>query len=142
MIQVVNNGQDIDYTDYFDSEIAQKGYLMASINAGCLRVLLPDQMSYVLNEIKTADHVVVSKGPSEKFAGGGEMWEIMFEDYSETPFGLFIGGNQFAGFVPSLDNSAWDFSVWTRQGCAFRSKAYMRKARVEIPCLQSWGQEY
>ena len=74
MIQIVNSGQDIDYTDYFDSEIAKKGYLMASINAGCLRVLLPDTMSYTLNEIKTADYVVVSRGPSQKFAGGGEMW--------------------------------------------------------------------
>jgi hypothetical protein len=53
-IRIENNGPEIAATNYYDSPNAGAGYVYLSINAGALRLLVPDSQSQLVDEVKTA----------------------------------------------------------------------------------------
>jgi len=79
-----NDGPSIAYTNYFDTEQAERGLLYLSWNAGQARLLVPDSQQAYLAEMLTGREVVISTGPLPDM-GLKEAVEIMFDDASEAP---------------------------------------------------------
>src|SRR5574337_2166358 len=80
---LINRGQEIRETNYWDSIPARAGYFYLSWNAGAGRLLVPDFHRDLLAEMNSAKYVIVSRGPWPE-QGGREGLEVLFEDGSDT----------------------------------------------------------
>lgn len=139
IIKIQNAGKKIKETNYWDSEYAQAGYYFFSINAGCIRMLVPDSQIHQLAEFKTGKKVIISRGPWPQ-TGRKEGFEILFEDYSDAPHAIHVGVESWQ-ILPekSCAGKKWDFAIWTRSGCMYQKKCYYRIV-PEIPYLKAWGE--
>jgi len=125
-----NDDQNIAMTNFWDSEIAMNGHFYVSINAGAIRLLLPKQLEWCIDEIKTGSYMVLSQSTNDI--------ELMFEDNSDSPFSLWAP----IVFIDRLSSKSrmegLRFSVWTC-GC---NKVLEMSANVRqvsrVPCLEKW----
>jgi len=149
MIVIRNDGKDIAETNYFDTPEAKRGLVFLSMNDGGIRLLLPDSMpeflvgfldtgsnaTNVIAEMNTADHVVLTRGPSISYQKQ-DMLEILFEDYSISPFSIHMCAEQSCVLPRNQDiGYEMDFSVWTKDGKQFSKPCYYRTAK-DIPYLK------
>ena len=133
LITINNDGENIKSTNYWDTDIAENGYFYASVNAGCVRLLIPAQHEKMLYEMMTAKYIIISKGQN---ASGKKMVEIMFEDHSSCPFSLQLSVEQF-DMVPK-DGKEWQFKAFTKEaGEILTLKCKVRTVK-DIPCLKEW----
>lgn len=125
LIEIENNGQDIEQTSYWETDLAKKGIFFVSTNAGAVRLLVPPKQKGAIKDIKTGKKVVISKG----IMAGQETLEILFEDNSNNPFVIYMGVNYMGvnqvDLVPS-DGDAWIFSAWTVNGKVYEAKCSVR----------------
>lgn len=138
LLHIENNGTEIISTNYWTSDWAQRGLIVASVNAGEVRLLVPDAMSEVVAEAGKCAYIVVSKGSSKQY--GRIMYEIMFEDHSDNPYALFLDERQFVDMqIPDeyIDNGKFQVSIWMQYGKQSTKDAYYRKVD-DIPCLAEY----
>lgn len=120
LITIGNKGQDINETSYWETDQAKKGIFFASINAGAIRLLVPQKQMSVIEDIKTGETVIISKG----IMSGQETLEVIFEDHSNSPFVIYMGFNQI-DLVPQ-DGDAWIFSAWTENGKVYEANCLVQ----------------
>lgn len=137
MITISNIGKMIKETNYFDTEHARHGKYYFSVNAGCIRMLLPDVLIDQLAEMKTGKEVIISRGPWPQM-GRDDGFEIMFEDYSDCPYAIHVGLESF-DMLPAMNRAGrWEFAIWTRSGCMYQAECCCRMVD-EIPYMKEWG---
>ena len=115
-ITIGNRGKEIASTNYFDSELAGRGILFLSWNAGAARLLLPDVQMKLLREMRTAKNVGIYQGT---LRSGVLALEILFDDFSDYPFVMRMGHDQTDRYSRSgmgIGMGNFPFSVWTRTG--------------------------
>jgi hypothetical protein len=134
-ISITNAGKKIQETNYWDSDVAKAGKLFFSPNAGCIRMLIPDNMHYIIPEIQTGKKIIISRGPWPA-VDRSDAFEILFDDYSDEPFALHVGTEQWL-MLPQK-TSGWAFAAWTRTGCVMEKPKIYYRAVVSIPCLRPW----
>jgi hypothetical protein len=83
-IMITNAGKKIQKTNYWDSELASAGKLFFSPNAGCIRMLIPDNMHHIIPEIQTGKKIIISRGPWPAM-NRSDAFEILFDDYQRWP---------------------------------------------------------
>ena len=137
MFQVINDGQRIVETNYFDSPHAKAGYCFLTWNAGAARLLLPDSMAASIKDMQGAMYVVVSRGPWLA-QGKRDALELLFEDSSDNPYCIHLVTEQTDRMLPE-DNQGGGFvvTVWTRQGVQLQLPGKYRTVAA-IPCLDPW----
>lgn len=133
-IIIGNNHQEISSTNYFDSEPAKEGLFFLSWNAGAARLLIPDSQYSSLDEFKTAKYVIISRG--KHF--GRDTVELLFEDFTDSPFVIYIVAEQCDRMLPQ-DESGCDtiLTAWTRAGKQFSLPAKYRVVDT-LPDLSEW----
>ncbi len=137
MFEIINKGQALVSTTYWNSEPARAGYAYLSWNAGAARILIPDSLKPMLREMKGAKVVVISRGPWAD-QGGRDALELMWEDGSDSPFCLHLVAEQCDRLIPETDQGGGITAiVYTRGGEKGRWPARYRVV-TEIPCLQEW----
>lgn len=107
-----NDGALIRRTDFFDSNHAKAGKVFVSVNAGTLRLLIPSSQAAIVQEIKSAKYVILSRGPwpAERQTDG---FEILFEDESDSPFVLHLSTTSFDLLPADPDpGRGWRLSAW------------------------------
>ena len=136
-IKIVNAGNQIKETNFFDTEHARHGKYYFSVNAGCIRMMMPDVLIDQLAEMKTGKKVIISMGPWPQM-DRDDGFEIMFEDYSDCPYAIHVCLESF-DILPAMNTTRrWEFAIWTRSGCMYQAKCYCRIVD-EIPCMKEWG---
>lgn len=112
MIQIRNNGPEILSTNFWDSPANRKGIVVVSLNAGTFRLLLPDALGEMVDEMATGKEVVIAKG----LVRGLRAYSFLFDDGTDNPFLLRVGENQFGGVVPAdgEHGKAVRVSAWVR----------------------------
>lgn len=136
-LHIANAGQRIVSTNYWDSELERAGYVYLSWNAGAARLLLPDSLKSAIREMKSADYVIISRGPWDAM-GGQEGLELLFEDNTDEPYCLHIAAAQTDRTLPARDEGGGFFvTVWTRGGEKLRLPGRYRRVEA-IPCLEPW----
>jgi hypothetical protein len=119
LLVITNNAQEITDTNYWDSPQALRGWLFLSWNAGAARLLVPSASAAMLEEMRDAESVVVSRGAWEE-AGEKDALEVLFEDYSDAPFRVLMLPYQCDRLLPPSDEGKpMVVSVWTRLGKQF-----------------------
>ena len=136
-LMIVNDGQDITSTTFWESDLAAAGCVYVSWNAGAARVLIPDSLVSAVDEMKAAGSVIISRGRWAA-VGRDDALELMFEDGSESPYCLHIVQEQTDRLIPEggQGSGLW-VTVWTREGQQLRLPGKYRKVDM-IPCLAPW----
>ncbi|HBO0862647.1 TPA: hypothetical protein NHP40_005977 [Pseudomonas aeruginosa] len=135
---IVNDGQSIVRSDYWDSRQAATGKAYLSWSSGAGRLMLPDALEPALSEMSEASLVVVSRGPWKK-AGGQLSWELLFDDGSDCPYCQFLMPDQSDRSAPETDQGgSFVIAIWTREGEKLRLPGKYRVVD-EIPYLEPWG---
>jgi hypothetical protein len=139
VLRIDNQGQKIVETNFWDSEMARRGYFYLSWNAGAARLLVPDAQAGSVREMKSAKYVIVSRGRWEE-AGRDDALELLFEDKSDNPYCLHLSKEQTDRLIPEEDQGGgfW-VVVWTRRGQQLRLPGKYRKVET-VPCLQPWSE--
>jgi hypothetical protein len=129
-LQIGNNGALIDNTNFWQTEMATRGFYYLSRNAGVERLLVPDCHLNKISEMKTGQYVIMTRGPSVE---GLDSLEIMFEDHSNAPYRLEITCQGQVDMLPTPGQIS-DFTIWTRNGIVHTTQAHYRRAS-SIPCM-------
>ena len=79
IITVSNHGPLIVATNYWDLPLEEAGKIWCSVNAGAIRVLVPRAHRRIIEDMRTARHVVLSRGPWPE-VGAPEAVELLFDD--------------------------------------------------------------
>lgn len=116
MIQISNKGAEIVDTNFWTSEYARHGYAFLSANAGVLRLLIPPALEYVMPDIRTGTRVEVEPGTLQ----GRAVWNLVFEDGTDSPFVLSIGEEQMDR---TMTAGSCRLTVWTTAG-----------RQLDVPC--------
>ena len=96
-ISIKNDGPELVETNFWDIEIGKR-HCAYSMNAGCLRVLIPIEKEHLITEMTACDYAIVSTIANPKLGKLGI--EILFEDHSESPFCLHLCPGSGIGFYP------------------------------------------
>jgi len=137
MITIVNNGQLILDSNYWDSEMANRGLFYLSWNPRAARLLVPESMKIAIKEMKTPQNVIISRGKLENNSSK-EALELLFEDMSDAPYVINISVEQADRMLPMSEHgSEFALSVWTRMGMHFETPGKYRVVD-RIPCLKEW----
>lgn len=91
MIEIKNDGPRLVGTNYWQTELAARGLVYVSGNAGVWRLLLPRAAHGFLTGIRTGKSVSIE--PS--LAKPGQCWDVVFDDGSDAPFFVAIDKKQF-----------------------------------------------
>ncbi len=139
-LRIQSNGSEIESTNYFETDLARRGGMYLSINAGAFRLLLPAGAESMLADMQTATDVVVSRGKFNKF-NGQDALEILFDDYSDSPFSIHLGQNQIDRLPPVQDTERkWTLSVWVKgPRCVYRAVCFFRVVPT-LPYLKPVGE--
>lgn len=136
-----NHGPLLVATNYWQSEHAHAGKLYCSVNAGAIRVLLPESQRPVINELRTAEYAILSRGPWPA-ENRTEAVEILWEDKSDSPHCWHLSVESFdllpAEPEPGRD---WTISIWDekkhRPHKCLERPCYWRRV-PQIPWLKPW----
>jgi hypothetical protein len=134
---IANDGAEITSTNYWQTEQAQKGLFFLSINAGCMRLLVPNtQLGMLRDMTENVREVVLTRGTLD---GVADAVELMFEDGSDTPFYMHIGPAQADRMWTSQDEKRqWPFVIWTMTGkVASFDRCFLRRTS-RLPYLKPW----
>jgi hypothetical protein len=141
-IEVDNAGQLIAETNYWGSEMERAGKVYCAVNAGAVRLLLPRSMYSLVDECRTAQYVILSRGPWPA-KGVEDAVELLFEDGTANPCALQLTGDSF-DVLPGEPSpgSEWLLSVWTRETkrpeVAMQFPCKWRRSR-RLPDLSRWS---
>lgn len=134
MIKIVNDGPDIEATNYFHTPHARNGFLFVSWNAGALRLLVPDSMLAVLAEMRTGKIAVVTRGLLER----RDALEILFDDETANPYAVHVLMEQCDRIIPDSESGRRILvAAWGRYGKLAEWPGCYRTAE-HLPCLDPW----
>lgn len=136
-INIVNEGQAIRQTNYWNTEHAAAGLVFLSCNAGAARLLVPDAAKGMLSEMRGTKYVVISRGSYE----GRDALELLFEDESDAPFCIHLMMEQSDRMLPENEQGGgFVVTIWTRGGQKHRFNGKYRVVTT-LPCLEPWSEQ-
>ncbi len=97
-LRIGNNGPLIRETNFWETQIARKGFFFLSINGGAARLLVPENFQS-LQAITTCDYVIMTRGLWCRM----QSYELLFEDHSDTPFMLHMTYDTFDRLLPASE---------------------------------------
>ena len=139
LITIGNNGQAIAKTNYWDMPNAKKGCFYLSWNASAARLLVPEFQKAAIAEMKTAKEIIISRGIWHPH--GRAALELLFEDYTNSPFSIHIVTEQCDRLIPETDQgSGFVVAIWTKEGKQFECPGKYRTVD-KLPCLAAWTEQ-
>jgi hypothetical protein len=143
MIMVQNKGKEIIETNYWESQQAKNNFFHLTINAGAFRLLVPEKYEHLIQEFRTGEYCIISRGRFSNSSHPYIRYELLFEDHTKYPYGLWIDAEQVCP-QPSKDDSGKKFtlSVWTK-GCkkVLEMDAYFRVVD-NVPHMKPLSKEF
>lgn len=111
-ITIENNGSEIVSTNFWDFEIGARKCAF-SVNAGCMRLLVPTCHEPSLPDMVRCEYVIASilkNIQPKKFA-----IELLFEDHTQTPFSIHMSPEACLSLFPLAENSKVPrkMTIWT-----------------------------
>ena len=136
-----NEGERLVESNYWGSESEKKGFYYMTANAGAIRLLVPSDQETDIPDILTGKHAVITKGYSRPL--GRIMHEIMFEDHTHHPFGLWISESQWERTISIEEAASRDRTLIVyKNGCVevVRMPVFFREGYM-LPYLKPWHRD-
>jgi len=119
-ITIDNDGGEISHTSFWESAMAESGYVFVSIHEGTIRMLVPPSAEKeFLPEMKTGKRMLIE--PSEQHDGS---LDFVFDDGTDSPFWVVVDTAQMDADIRPGNNIP--FHVYTRAGKQLELKAEIR----------------
>lgn len=142
LLTIGNNSQEITSTNYWESMYNAEGFFYISINAGCVRLLVPERYSIdtqFFDDTLSAKQIVLSMLKKYLQEEKRHSVELMFDDHSENPYCIHVAPNQIDRLLlPEDNNKVMRFIAYAKglriiqdTRCGFR---FVNK----LPCLLPW----
>ncbi len=119
IIHIANNGEKISETNYFDTDHAKIGECYLSWNAGAARLLVPELLIDSLAEMRTGKKAHIIKYL--------DAIEIVFDDYTQSPFFLTLATRQCDREIAIAKNCT--LFVYSPKGQAFKMRAKVQLSK-------------
>jgi len=118
---IENTGPEIIKTNYFSTDYNYHGKFFISLNAGAFRLLVPNSLkNTMIKELALAQKIIITRHKKN--------FNILLEDYSETPFQIFLTSKSFDRLPAQKDaGKTFKFSAWVQE------QGNLKKI-CEIPC--------
>lgn len=137
LIHYTNHGPLIIETDYWRSDLARHGIVGISINAGCIRICLPREMRGLVQDMRRAKVVAISRGPWRADTGQtGEAVEVMWDDGSSDPVCLHTGVEQWPMLPRAGEPWTCAVYVWQRRPSRALDRPAIVRHVPHIPWLE------
>lgn len=137
VLMITNDGREVTSTNYFDSKLAQAGFVFGSWNAGALRLLIPETQLPAIEEMQGAKNVPVTLG--HMAAWGRHAVEVLFDDGTDCPFALYlVPENMDRRLDASGHGKTIEVRAYTRAGLLGTWPGRFRVSGT-IPCLKPIG---
>lgn len=134
LLVITNDGPELVSTNYWELEHAAKGLFFVSINAHCVRLLVPPAYENSLPDMIAARSVVLTQG----LYNGSRAVEMLFDDDTDEPFVIFLDVNQFDRiWPPNEDGMTIDFAIYVKGSKAWQSTCHLRRSAT-LPLLTPW----
>jgi hypothetical protein len=134
-ITIQNLGEDIVRSNFWETSYNQNNEFFLSFMSGTFRLLLPEGMTSMLTEMENVKKIFISRGYWAEH-DILDAYEILFEDYSDSPFCVWLAPTQVDRHPASEDaGKMLSCSLW-RKGPrkAFEAPAEFRLVE-EIPTM-------
>lgn len=135
-----NNEKEIRETNYWETEYAAKRYFYLSINAGCVRLLIPENLSpMAIKDMRSFKQIVLSF-LKPYITTEGQTIELMFDDKSNSPFAIHMNNAQIDRFLSKIEPGTVAHFIAYTKGLVkiIDTKCGIRLVN-EIPCLKPWS---
>jgi hypothetical protein len=98
-------------------------------------LLIPDNKSGLLEEITSAQSVVITRG---SYKGKNDWFEIMFEDNTDNPYMIMLADEQFSRISPLKEGWNGQFYIYSGSLSECNRNFYKVYYRVadNLPCLK------
>lgn len=142
LLQIANHGPLIVSSTYWDTDLAARGLLYLSINAGAIRLLVPHSARQCISDMRPGARAVVlsilqhDHWPAEGVAGYVAEWLV--EDGTTEPWSCHLSAGQLDR-IPGPDDvgKEWVATVWDRKD-GRPHKCLERPAYVQIVPSLPW----
>lgn len=141
VISTTNHGPLIVSSTYWGSEHEKRGKVYCSVNAGCIRLLVPRRARRLIADCRSGKYAVLSRGPWPQMRLDDAV-EIMWEDGSDSPFAMHLSPESF-DLLPGepAPGMEWTISVWDekkgRPHLAVQRRCHWRRV-PNLPWLRPW----
>lgn len=114
VLTIENHGPIILRSNYWQSDLAARGLMYLSANAGAFRLLVPAALRAAISEMRQgAKHIVVSMLPPDQWQPGAYCLEWMVEDGTDNPWSCHLSPGQIdRAALPEDVGREWIGSVW------------------------------
>lgn len=142
MLEIHNHGPLVVRTNYWESDMAQAGKFYCSVNAGAIRLLVPQSQRPAIEDMRASTRIVLSRGPWPAM-GLPEAVELLFDDGTDAPYALHLSPESF-DLLPAEPPTGyeWVLSVWDekkgRPHKAVERPCHWRRV-PRIPWLRPWN---
>ena len=110
LVSIHNDGQRITSTNFWElAEYQAHGKFYVSINAGCVRLLVPRSRTADAHDMAAAKVAVVSIGPCRDW-NNMDAAHIMFDDGSDSPYCLFTELRAFDVLPTTAEDARTDLT--------------------------------
>jgi hypothetical protein len=138
---IKNDGPQIVLSDYWDTEHARNGLLYLSINAYSFRLLVPDTMAQLVDELRRgAKYVILSQLAPEQWSDRELCTEWLVEDGGDEPFVLHLSPGQVDRCLPDEPTTGCGATVWLRGPAKVIDLPAMFRRVDRLPWLKPWGE--
>ena len=140
MTSIRNDGAKLVETDYWETDYARSGLLFLSWNAGAARLLIPPSQIWLVEEFRSGEYVIISRGPWID-NDGKQGIEIMVEDHTNTPFFWMLTLDFCDRIMPSTSSGTEiQFDVYTRDGKTLSKPGHYRVV-PQLPYRRAWNEQ-
>lgn len=130
ILKINNDGPEITSTNFWETEMNERGVFYASINAGAIRLLVPTRENQFIPDMRTnAEYAAVSF--CNKPTGDEFSLEILLDDGSDEPFSFHLHEAQYNRCpTPEDIGKEYLFSVWTGERSG---EHFTPRKRLQLP---------
>lgn len=108
MINIINKGEDLVETNYWESEHAKHGLMYLSGNAQVWRLLVPVKAKDYIAEMQMASSVIIEQSLAHE-----QCWDLVFDDGTHEPFVVSLDKRQVDR---AMAPGHMRLTVWTNGG--------------------------
>jgi hypothetical protein len=120
-IVIANDGPVITSTNYWDSPFAARGFCFLSINAGCVRLLVPKVHHDLVSEMLSAQQIVLTLDERQSA-------HILFDDHTDTPFLISLDvGQRDRTWRPQDEGKEGPFAIYRAVGDRIDVTCWLRR---------------
>lgn len=142
LLTIGNNSQEITSTNYWELPYNTRGEFYISINAACVRLLIPEKFDAdidFIDALLSSKQIILSILKKYLIEENKLAIELMFDDHSQNPYCIHMGAHQIDRLFLNEDNNKITRFISYAKGLRVVNDTHCGIRHVnKIPCMSEW----